>query len=144
MATISRFEDLEVWQKCRAFNQKICEVIIKIQRNKDYSLADQLSRSAGSCMDNIAEGFEREGNKEFIHFLSISKGSIGESRSQLYRAFDRKYIEVSQFEQLKEECEMLSRNISGFMNYLRNSEIKGNKYKRENLTTRSESEISNL
>lgn len=144
MATISRFEDLEVWQKSRAFNQKIFEVIQKIQGHKDYSLADQLSRSAGSCMDNIAEGFEREGNREFIHFLSISKGSIGESRSQLYRAFDRNYVEVSQFEQLKEECEVLSKNISGFMNYLRNSEVKGNNFKRENFTKGRETKISNL
>lgn len=130
MGTISRFEDLEVWQKARVFNTRVFDAILEIQEKRDFSLADQLNRSAGSCMDNIAEGFEREGNKEFNHFLSIAKGSIGESRSQLYRAFDRGHIEQSVFEELKADCETLSKNLAGFMSYLRTSEIKGNKFKR--------------
>lgn len=130
MGTISKFEDLEVWQKAREFNLRVFDAIQSIQGRKDFSLADQLNRSAGSCMDNIAEGFEREGNKEFIHFLSIAKGSIGESRSQLYRAVDRGHVEQSFFDGLKSDCETLSKNIAGFMGYLKNSEMKGNKFKR--------------
>jgi four helix bundle protein len=98
MATIKKFQDLEVWQLARALNQAIFDLICGDAFVKDYALKDQINRSSGSIMDNIAEGFERGGNREFIQFLSIAKGSAAEVRSQLYRAMDRKYLEASQFE----------------------------------------------
>lgn len=128
MATYSRFEDLAVWQNARLFNQKITKLVQLIRSNNNYSLSDQVSRSAGSCMDNIAEGFEREGNREFIQMLAITKGSIGETRSQLYRAFDQKYINEEEFEELKSDCESLSKSLAGFIGYLKNSGIKGKKF----------------
>jgi four helix bundle protein len=130
MATIKRFEDLDVWQKSRSFNS---ELYIQINESKavwSYDLKDQILRSSGSCMDNIAEGFEREGTKEFIQFLSYAKGSIGESRSQLYRALDREYIDKEKFETLLFIAEELSKSLSGFMTYLKSSNYKGNKFNR--------------
>ena len=131
MATIKRFEDLDIWQLARELNIKIIPLLDKLNENKSYDLKSQLDRSAGSVMDNIAEGFERDGNREFIQFLAISKGSLGEVRSQLYRAFDRNFLEKENHEVLNEHCLALTGKIANFIKYLNSTELKGNKFKKE-------------
>ncbi len=130
MAHYTTFEDLPIWQLSRDICKDVFTITSKGSFAKDFSLKDQINRSSGSCMDNIAEGFERDGNKEFKQFLSISKGSIGETRSQLYRALDRGHITQEEFDALFSKCKNESRDIGSFMRYLRDSEMKGNKFVR--------------
>jgi four helix bundle protein len=129
MATVKQFEDLEIWKLSRILCNDINNVANNTELRKDYKLYSQIDGSSASVMDNIAEGFERNGNKEFIQFLSISKASCGETRSQLYRVLDRNYINDDDFNKLKEQTMVLSRMIGGFMNYLKKSDLKGSKYK---------------
>ena len=129
MAKINKFEDLEIWQKARELCQYVELLIQTTNLKTNYSLKDQIDRSSGSVMDNIAEGFERNGNKEFIQFLSIAKGSAGEVKSQSYRAFDKKLISEEQHLKLNEMTEIEKNKIGAMMNYLINCEIKGLKFK---------------
>jgi four helix bundle protein len=129
MAKINKFEDLEIWQKSRELCQFVELLIQTTQLKTNYSLKDQIDRSSGSIMDNIAEGFERNGNREFIQFLSIAKGSAGEVKSQSYRAFDKKLISEEQHLKLNEMTEIEKNKLGAMMNYLRNCEIKGLKFK---------------
>ena len=129
MAKIESFEDLEVWTKARVLCKRIFDIRNESNLKTDYRLYDQINAASGSIMDNIAEGFERNGNKEFIQFLSIAKASCGEVRSQLYRIRDRNYISSEVFEQLLEEVRSLSRQIGVFITYLQKSDYKGTKFK---------------
>ena len=129
MATINRFEDILVWKEARELYKLVFSLTCKEQFSRDFKLVGQIRSSTGSIMDNIAEGFEREGNKEFIQFLYISKGSCGELKSQLYRALDSNYIDSSEFESIFIKAEEVSKQLSTFIKYLKGSEIKGHKYK---------------
>lgn len=130
MPTITCFEDLETWQIAREISEYVYLLTKTNIFSKDFGLVDQIRRSSGSIMDNIAEGFEREGRNEFIQFLFIAKGSAGECRSQLYRAKDQEYTTAEEFETLKCKLLMVSVKIKRFMDYLKTTELKGNKYKR--------------
>ena len=129
MPTIKRFEDLQIWQEARALSIKVYEVTQQEKFSKDFRFRDQIRAAAGSVMDNIAEGFERGSQFEFVNFLSYSKGSAGEVRSQLYRAIDYKYTEVAIANDLIKEYEELSSKIAGFIAYLNKSDFKGQKFK---------------
>jgi four helix bundle protein len=128
MATVSRFEDLEIWQLARVQANELWQIYTEGFFAKDFELKNQISRSSGSVMDNIAEGFERSGNKEFVNYLLIAKASNGEVRSQLYRAADRFHISPEQLEELKTKCESLSKKITAFIKYLKDSDRKGFRY----------------
>ncbi|NQW36777.1 MAG: four helix bundle protein [Flavobacteriales bacterium] len=129
MSTIQKFEDLEIWQLARVVCDDIFKIIANTDLKNDYKLKEQINGASGSIMDNIAEGFERDGNKEFTQFLSIAKASCGETRSQLYRISDRKYIDEDTFTDLKDKTLLLGNKIGAFIKYLKNSEFKGSKYK---------------
>lgn len=128
MGTISRFEDLEIWQLSRILCNDVFKIIEETPLKNNFRLWNQIDGASGSIMDNIAEGFERNGNKEFIQFLSIAKASCGEIRSQLYRVKDRNFIDEETFDALMNQILVLSKKISAFINYLKNSKMKGSKY----------------
>lgn len=127
--SVRYFEDLEVWKKARALTNEIYKATNEGAFSKDFGLRDQIRRAAVSVMSNISEGYERGGNQELIQFLSISKGSSGEVRSQLYVAMDQQYIERKECESLIDEYRKLSIMINNFMEYLKGSKYKGPKYK---------------
>lgn len=129
MARVQRFEDLEAWK----ISREVTKEIYRISKNdlfiRDYGLRDQTCRASVSIMSNIAEGFERDGDKEFINFLSIAKGSAGEVRSQLYIALDQNYISEKEFDFVYANTTEISRIISGLIKYLKQSGLKGRKFR---------------
>ena len=129
MATVHRFEDLEIWRLASKLYQKISKLAEKIKNNHDYRFADQMKAAAGSIMDNIAEGFERNSRLEFLNSLSISKGESGELKSQLYRAIDDDYLNKIEYDELYEDTDKVSKKIANFVKYLNSSNIKGLKFK---------------
>ena len=129
MATIERFEQIISWKEARMLNKNLGQLIDSGRFKSSYRLINQIEGSAGSVMDNIAEGFERGGNKEFIQFLYIAKGSCGELRSQFYRALDRNYITQKEFNEFSLHAMKISSLIQKLITYLENSPEKGIKYK---------------
>ena len=128
MAKVDRFEDLVIWQKARELNKDIYSFTKRGEFKFDARFVQQIRAAAGSVMDNIAEGFERAGNKEFINFLYIAKGSCGEVRSQIARALDAQYIDEEEYKVLYTRCVNLSSNIMKFISSMTESEYKGSKY----------------
>lgn len=129
MSSFQRFEDIEAWQKARELTKAIYAMSNDGQFSRDFGLRDQVRRASVSIMSNIAEGFGRGGNKEFIQFLSTAKGSASEVQAQLYVALDAGYINQDQFQKLYSETEATARMIAGLLRYLQNSDFKGAKYK---------------
>lgn len=116
---IERFKDFEVWQLSRELVNVIYQKTELVGFLKDFDLRRQISRASISILSNIAEGFERKSNKEFVFYLFIAKGSLGEVRSQLYISKDFKYISDNDFENIMKKLEVISKSLSGFIKYLR-------------------------
>ena len=129
MTSIKRFEDLEAWKVSREITKTIYTITSNEKFFRDFGLRDQIRRASVSVMSNIAEGFERDGNKEFLNFLSIAKGSSGEVRSQLYVALDQNYISENEFDLTYGRSVENSRILSGLISYLKQSDFKGKKYR---------------
>ncbi|MBN2654235.1 MAG: four helix bundle protein [Nitrospirae bacterium] len=123
------FEELDVWQKSLQLVKEVYRLSSSDKFIKDYSLADKISRAAVSVMSNIAEGFERGSNTEFIQFLYISKGSCGEVRSQIYIARELGYLPDKDFQSCAAMCREVSAQLSGFISYLKGSNLKGEKFR---------------
>ncbi len=130
MARIDRFEELNALRSAREAAILIYDVSDRDEFSRDFALKNQIRRAAISVVSNIAEGFERDGNKEFVNFLSIAKASCGEVRAQLYIALDRGYVSKHEFEAIASKLKETSQTIYGLMKYLKNSEYKGSKFQR--------------
>jgi four helix bundle protein len=129
MARLERFEDVDAWKVARELTNSIYRVTAIGEFAHDFGLRNQIRRASVSILSNIAEGFERGGNKEFLQFLSQAKGPCGELRAQLYVAADQAYIDDIQFRELIEQTTRASRLIAGLMKYLQTSNLRGSKYK---------------
>jgi four helix bundle protein len=132
--SVKQFEDLEVWKDARRLTQAIYHITQSEKVAKDFALRDQIRRATVSIMSNIAEGFERGGNQEFVQFLYIAKGSCGEVRSQLYIAFDQNYLSRNELDHLTDSFKRLSSMLSNFIAYLKSSGMKGEKFRKPDST----------
>ena len=129
---VERFEDLVIWQQARKLSKEVYEITKMGDFRYDSRFMQQIRAAVGSVMDNIAEGFERDGNKEFVQFLYIAKGSCGEVRSQLYRAFDAQFINEETFTRMLNESLSLNKGILNFIKSLKSSAVKGTKFQKTN------------
>ena len=129
MATVHQFEELEIWQLAFTIYKKVSPIAEKMRQKHDYRFADQIKSAAGSVMDNIAEGFERNSRLEFLNSLSISKGECGELKSQAHRSLLDKYISQEEFDELYNEIDIVIKKIANFIIYLNKSKVKGLKFK---------------
>jgi four helix bundle protein len=125
---IKNFEELEIWKEARSLTREIYTLAKTPQFSKNYGLRDQMQRAAVSIMSNIAEGFERGGNQEFVQFLYIAKGSCGEIRSQLYVALDQEHIDQKIADNLLVKLKRLSVMIKHLIDHLKRSGLRGPKY----------------
>jgi four helix bundle protein len=126
--TVRSFEDLEIWKGSRRLTGRIYRLTRMPKFSKDLRLGGQIQGAIVSIMSNIAEGFERGGNQEFIQFLYIAKGSCGEVRSQLYVALDQGYVDPKEADELIESLKRLSIMISNLIDHLKHSGMKGEKF----------------
>jgi four helix bundle protein len=126
--TVQNFEDLNVWKQARLLIQEVYRLTKTEKFSRDFGLRDQIQRAAISVMSNIAEGFERGGNQEFSQFLYVAKASCGEVRSQLYVALDQGYVTHDETEKLRQSFKRLSGMISNLIAYMRQSEMRGEKF----------------
>ena len=123
MSVFASFEELEVWRVARKAVREVYTLTKSPAFAADFGLRDQLRRASVSIVSNIAEGFERSGNAEFIRFLYIAKGSAGEARAQLYLALDLGYIDSAAFRVSNEQFISISRQLSAFIKYLERSPL---------------------
>jgi len=130
MATITNVEDFEAFKQARELAKAVYAATREREFARDFGLVDQIRRASVSVVSNIAEGFERDGRQEFIQFLSQAKGSVGEIRAQLLLALDQNYISATQCEELCELAQQTGRLIAGLMNYLRQTEHRGLKFRK--------------
>lgn len=128
MARIERFEDIRSWRKSRELTKQIYIITAQANFKRDFGLRDQTRKASVSIVSNIAEGFERGGDQESLQFLAVAKGSCGEVRAQLYIALDQGYLQREDFETLSTLATEVSGLLSGFMKYLKQSSLRGNKY----------------
>jgi four helix bundle protein len=129
MAGFRRFEDIEAWQEARKLSALIYSMTKRGDFSRDFGLKDQIRRASVSVMSNIAEGFDRGGNKEFIQFLYIAKGSAAEVKAQLYVALDAGYITKDMFQKIYNQANATAKLIGGFIRYLAATDYKGTKFK---------------
>ena len=121
---IIRFEDIEAWQEARKLVKMVYGIINKKPEfRKDFRLVNQIQDAAVSSMSNIAEGFSRKGNKEFIQFLFISKSSAAEVQSHFYVAIDQGYVNQEDFNRVYDQAEVVSKLDSGFIKYLQSQKF---------------------
>lgn len=126
---ILAFEELEIWKESREVCKAVFQFTQRLEFKRDFALVDQINRSSGSVMDNIAEGFGRGGNKEFVQFLHYSKASLLETKSQIYRATDRNYLTLDESERFLDRLRILDNRIGSFIQYLKKSTNAGFKKK---------------